>query len=251
MLPLPPLSGGTVALYVCAGGALFLASFIWLKCFHNQLRFGAYYRKQGIVGKPFKPFIGNILDLNKIRHGPNPHVELWRDIVRSESLISYYHLGPEFRLCIMDLDVVKGILVTHAQCFRKPLLMTTMLGELLGDGLVLAEGAVHRRHRAMINPAFHFHKLRLMSNLMGQAAHKCMTRWLDDMRAGRSTPASAALAEGGGHHGTPIAPSALAPGADPAAVKALADAGFTYRVDMHHEMSAVTLDIIGEWWPLA
>lgn len=84
--------------------------------------------------------------------------------------------------------------------------MKRVLGRVLGDGLVTTDGAVHRKHRKMLTPAFAWWRLRSMTPLMVRAGDSAIDRWLA---------------------------TAAAPGK-----------GGSFEMDFHHEISAVTLAII-------
>src|SRR5581483_913946 len=70
-------------------------------------------------------------------------------------------LGPLARLSLgsiqlyatTDADIAREILVDRAASFHKSAGLN-FLRPLLGDGLLLAEGEPHRRHRKLLAPAF-------------------------------------------------------------------------------------------------
>ncbi|AYY11366.1 cytochrome P450 [Actinobacteria bacterium YIM 96077] len=100
-----------------------------------------------MAGRTF-PFVGDLLAFGSDRLGYLTRVAREHgDVVRIK-------LGPYRCWVLSHPDDVRGVLVDHADRFRKgPVLQRARL--VLGDGLLTAEGDVHRRHRSMVQPAFH------------------------------------------------------------------------------------------------
>lgn len=99
-------------------------SWIVLHCFVTPLSMARFYRKQGIRGTPFTPVVGDIPRIVKARKMENGFVEAWRMLEEvSSKNVGYSFLGPELRLRVRDLELVRAILATHADAFHKPSLM--------------------------------------------------------------------------------------------------------------------------------
>ena len=143
------------------------------------------YVAQGVpCMSPFKPLIGDLAELRRVR-GSLPYAK-WFSRLEGYGVV-LYALGPTQRLRVRALDTVKAVLVTHASSFEKPQLMKTILGPLMESGLLLAEGSVHRAHRSIISPAFHFQALRDMAPLIARSAARLARKML---AAGAAAPAS-------------------------------------------------------------
>lgn len=103
------------------------------------------------------------------RTGPRPDHWFWGNInkivaaepgaMHAEWAEQY---GPTFRyqmlfggprVCTADPVALNHIL-THADSFPKPALTRKFLVDLVGDGVLVAEGATHRRQRRVLNPSF-------------------------------------------------------------------------------------------------
>lgn len=56
--------------------------------------------------------------------------------------------------------------------------MKSLLSPVLGNGLLLSEGATHAHNRKMLSPAFHFGNLRLMQEDMVQCSIAATQKWL-------------------------------------------------------------------------
>jgi hypothetical protein len=94
-----------------------------------------------------------------------------------------FFFGPGFRLRVADAVAAQDILVRHAEKFRKPTLMTTVLAPLLGDrGMLLAEGASHKHQRCAANSAFEFAGLQSMVPYMQKVAADAVAVWMREQQ---------------------------------------------------------------------
>lgn len=66
--------------------------------------------------------------------------------------------GPKPALIVSEPELIRDILSKN-YVFRKP--PSSPLTGLLGRGLVMLEGDEWAKHRKLINPAFHLHKLKV------------------------------------------------------------------------------------------
>ena len=57
-------------------------------------------------------------------------------------------------LLIADTKIIQDITLNHVYDFIKPSKMFPDLVEIVGRGIVFAEGEDHKRQRKMMNPAF-------------------------------------------------------------------------------------------------
>lgn len=76
-------------------------------------------------------------------------------------------------------DHIREVLVTNAECWAKTHSAFIRLGRVLGQGLLNTDGEVWRRHRRMIQPAFHKERLQAYSEMMVQEATDMIGRWHD------------------------------------------------------------------------
>jgi PHYB activation tagged suppressor 1 len=143
--------------------------------------FVLYYRAQGIKGAPFKPFVGDMLELNAQMQRNDPFY-MYLDRFRKEyGPVHNFCLGPLHRLRVTSPDLVREVLVTQSDKFHKASLQKEVMGTLLGDSILLSEGAVHGRNRAIIAPAFHFERLHEMVRMMVQATQSNIDQWLSSL----------------------------------------------------------------------
>ena len=76
-------------------------------------------------------------------------------------------------------DHIREVLVTNAECWAKTHSAFMRLGRVLGQGLLNTDGEVWRRHRRMIQPAFHQARLQAYSERMVEEATDMLGRWHD------------------------------------------------------------------------
>lgn len=97
-------------------------------------------------------------------------------LARKQGDTARFRLGPYRVWLLAHPDQVHEVLVTHADRFRKgPVLQRARL--VLGDGLLTAEGEMHRRHRSMVQPAFHSGRIAGYAETMIGQAGLTAGRW--------------------------------------------------------------------------
>ena len=141
----------------------------------RPLRFRAFYAAQGVRGSPFTPLFGDLLKLSKARASLS-FFDWFSEWDEEFGRLHYIYFGPDFRLRISSPGLANEVLVTHARCFSKTALMRATLGQVMSEGLLLSEGEVHKRHRAMISPAFTFARLQGMAPLIARAAARAVRK---------------------------------------------------------------------------
>src|SRR5688572_6370318 len=99
-----------------------------------------------IPALPGLPFLGNLLDFRKDRLGLQDRAQRLGPIARLS-------LGPIPVYVISDADIAHAMFVDLAPQMKKSAGLKFMM-PLLGDGLLTAEGDVHKRHRKLLAPAF-------------------------------------------------------------------------------------------------
>src|SRR5690349_2238738 len=122
-----------------------------------------------IPAVPGLPLLGSLLKFRRDRLG------LQEDAARTGP-IARVQLGPVALHVISDPDLAHEVLVTQAADFKKsPALQ--LLRPMLGDGLLLAEGDTHKRHRKLLAPAFAPRRLAAYGDVMVAETRAQIARW--------------------------------------------------------------------------
>ncbi len=128
---------------------------------------------------PGLPLVGNLFKFRRDRLG------LQDDAART---------GPIARLqlanipvyVITDADLAHEVLVEQADAFHKSAGIQFMR-PMLGDGLLLAEGEPHRRHRKLLAPAFAPKRLAAYGEIMVGETRRQLERWRTGQRIDLAT----------------------------------------------------------------
>lgn len=78
---------------------------------------------------------------------------------------------------LADPALIEEVLVTDRENYRKHDVTRRLLGELLGDGLILSEGETWRRHRRLVEPAFRPDRMAAYVEVMAEHAERTAERW--------------------------------------------------------------------------
>lgn len=92
--------------------------------------------------------------------------------------ISHFRIGGERVFFLNHPDYIKFVLVTHYANFLKGR-GKQRVQSLLGRGLLLSEGDVHRRQRQLVLPAFHRQRIGAYAEVMAQYAARHSSQWED------------------------------------------------------------------------
>ncbi|KAM0260482.1 hypothetical protein ACHAQJ_002714 [Trichoderma viride] len=103
---------------------------------------------------------------------PGAPMREWALSVPNEGIIRYYWFFNRERLMITSPKALSEVLVTNNYAFRKPENVRSLLGRLLGYGLLLAEGDEHRHQRRNLMPAFAFRHIKELYPLFWDKARE-------------------------------------------------------------------------------
>ncbi|KAI9476411.1 MAG: cytochrome P450 [Benjaminiella poitrasii] len=121
------------------------------------------------------PLMGNYPEVVKEEAGA-PH-KRW---TKQYGGIFAYH-GPwnSPHVVVTDHTLLKQILTSQEYDFVKTPEASSFLRRFLGDGLLTAEGEMHRHQRKMLNPAFSVNAVRALVPLMARPGHMLRDKWLN------------------------------------------------------------------------
>jgi cytochrome P450 len=118
------------------------------------------------------PLVGDLLAFRRDR------LRFLTMLARTQGDVARFRIGPYRVWQLAHPDLVHEVLVTHASRFRKgPVLQRARI--VLGDGLLTAEGDHHRRHRRLLNHAFHPDRIRTYAEVAVARADATSGRWDD------------------------------------------------------------------------
>ncbi len=80
------------------------------------------------------------------------------------------------QVLLNDPDAIGHVLVRNAANYRRPRVSTQVLGPLLGEGLLLSEGAAWRHQRRTIAPLMAPRSMPVLTGHIVVAAEQCLTR---------------------------------------------------------------------------
>ena len=161
-----------------------LLDWVWLK----PKKLERCLRQQGFEGNSYRLLYGdtkeNFIMLKKAKSKPMnlstshdiaPRVTpLLHQTVKTYGKNSFVWMGPIPRVNIMNLEDLKDVF-TKLNDFQKP--HSNPLVKLLATGLAHYEGEKWAKHRRIINPTFHFEKLKRMLPAFYQSCDEMIKEW--------------------------------------------------------------------------
>jgi cytochrome P450 len=99
-------------------------------------------------------------------------------LAREYGDLSMFRVGAERVYFVNSPDGVRDVLVNHYDNFLKGR-GRTRARQLVGQGLLLSEGELHRRQRRLAQPAFHRQRIAAYADEMGAAAARFSGHWQD------------------------------------------------------------------------
>lgn len=116
------------------------------------------------------PVIGDLLAFQSDR------LRFVTSVHRDQGDVARFRLGPFPVWQLAHPDHVRSVLVTDAAGFRKGMVLQRAR-VVLGDGLLTAEGDVHRHHRDLVQPAFHSRRIAGYASVMTDRAVSVSSSW--------------------------------------------------------------------------
>ena len=123
-----------------------------------------------VLARRSLPLVGDLLAFQADRLG------FLTRLAREHGDVAVFRIGPHRAWLLSHPDHVRDVLVTRASHFRKgPVLQRSRI--VLGDGLLTAEGDVHRHHRRLVQSAFHPDRIKGYAEVMTAQAAAAAGRW--------------------------------------------------------------------------
>ncbi|KAI7851986.1 cytochrome P450 [Circinella umbellata] len=130
------------------------------------------------------PLLGNFREIFSEESGI-PH-KRWAE--KYGGVVRYYGPWNQPRLSVTDPEMLKQILTTHVYDYTKTPQGVKFLGQILGHGLLVTEGDVHRRHRKMLNPAFSLQAIRELTPILFVPPVQLAAKWMSEIKIKQTTP---------------------------------------------------------------
>lgn len=96
----------------------------------------------------------------------------WQRTIKNDGLIYFRGIFYQDRLLVMSPKVLGELLVTKSYDFEKPAPLRNFLRLVLGDGLIVVEGDVHKFQRKNIMPVFQFRHIKELYPMMLRKANQ-------------------------------------------------------------------------------
>ncbi|KAK1834270.1 cytochrome P450 [Podospora conica] len=115
------------------------------------------------------PLIGQFGHLLRAS-SPNELQIEWGNTWSTTPFIRYLSLANEETLLINTPEAHKEVFQTHCYAFQKPDVLFRFIGEIIGRGLLFAEGAEHKRQRRILYELFSMPNLKKLMPVFQEAA---------------------------------------------------------------------------------
>ncbi|BEI86734.1 hypothetical protein CcaverHIS002_0700800 [Cutaneotrichosporon cavernicola] len=199
--------------YITAALVALVVGYLYLFPY-TERRYGIY----NIPGPPNpSPFWGNLKEV--IGAPPNAKHEEW--FQQYGNVVRYNFLMGGQRLSSVDMGFI-GHVLQHNDDFIKPIRAQEMLERLLGNGVLIAEHAAHRRQRRVLNPAFSVAAIRDMVPIFYDKSYELQRKLIDLIEEPSQDDQASP---------TPAKPEDVVKGAR--------------KIDVMRYLGAATLDVIG------
>ncbi|KAI8991429.1 cytochrome P450 [Mycotypha africana] len=128
------------------------------------------------LSSKFLPFLGNYPEVVKEKE-TGQVMNKWAK--QFGGILAFYGPWNRPRVLVTDDQLLKQVLTTREYDFVKTPEASRFLKGILGNGVLLAEGAAHRLQRKMLNPAFSVNNIRAFVPLMAKPGYQLRSKWLD------------------------------------------------------------------------
>lgn len=136
-------------------------------------------------GTPLPPGPSRVQMMTDLMAGRVPAHLVFQRVSRDFQPMGAALVGPEILFVLSDPEVIREVFVGHGRVLEKPRGLQLTRG-LLGEGLLTSEGEVHKRHRRLVQPAFHRKHLQGYTEAMTSASDALSDRWQQWVSDGRS-----------------------------------------------------------------
>jgi cytochrome P450 len=117
------------------------------------------------------PLLGNLLAVR------NDRLRFLLQIGQQCGSIGTFSLGLRRAVLINSSELIEEVLVKRAADFNKPDLERIFLQPAFGNGLILSEHGLNKKHRKFISPSFHKHRLGMYADIIVSYTRHILRYW--------------------------------------------------------------------------
>src|SRR6266567_5144125 len=119
------------------------------------------------------PLFGSMFEHN------NHRLDLYQRVVQQYGDIAGYHYGPFPMVQVNSSELVHTVLVEHANDFDKGEALHQAFTPIIGQGLFISEGALHRQQRKIMAPIFQPRHILSYADTMISYGQQIQQGWRD------------------------------------------------------------------------
>ena len=105
-------------------------------------------------------------------------IGFFRSMAREYGDVSSVRIGGQQVVMLTHPDDIRDVLVTHGRLFTKGRALERAK-QLVGEGILTSEGALHLRQRRLVQPAFHRARIAAYAGQMADLSGRLSDGWLD------------------------------------------------------------------------
>ena len=124
------------------------------------------------------PLLGSLHSFNQDRLG------FVQGMARSYGDAARFHFGAFPGIFFNSSELVHSFLVEHANAFDTGVVRRNAFGPILGEGLFVSEGELHRRQRKALAPAFQPRHIKAYADSMVHYGELAQAQWADGAQLG-------------------------------------------------------------------
>ncbi|KAK9092509.1 hypothetical protein Syun_027420 [Stephania yunnanensis] len=168
---------------------IFVVFKVWVSTWWRPKKMERQLRRQGVSGTPYKLLHGDLKESSEalaeacskpilLSHSHSIAARVMPYVhrtVQKYGKVTYFWAGVTPRIIVADQEMLKDILSNKSGDFPKP--DTNPLTKLLVTGFATYNGEKWAKHKKIIQPAFHFDKLKVMFHSIHDSCSDMIKRW--------------------------------------------------------------------------
>ena len=128
------------------------------------------------------PSVEELPGLGSIHAFNHDRLSFLLGVTRSYGDVARFHFGPFPVLFFNTSELVHGVLVEHASDFYGGVVRERAFSPIIGNGLFVSEGDLHRRQRKILAPSFQPRHIKSYADTMVAYGERAQATWTDEQR---------------------------------------------------------------------